>query len=278
MSRRMAAVALLCCSTLVFGFLGFGSKKDVVATVGRSKITNTELQARLATFPPQYSDALKNPENKARILDQMIDEQVFLEAAKKAGYAKDKAFREQIEAAEKQLLMTFIIRDKIDTGLEVTPEEVRAYFNNNPAQFSETEQRKLRHILVGSKSEAEDVVSQLRRGADFAELARAKSKDATAQAGGELGWVQKGQLVPEFEAAAFGISRKGQISGVVQTQFGFHVIELEDVNVRPKLGFDQVSEQIRQLLANEKKRTKTAEVLAELKKNIKVSRKVENIK
>jgi len=278
MSRRMAAVALLCCSTLVFGFLGFGSKKDVVATVGRSKITNSDLQTRLSTFPPQYSEALKSPENKARILDQMIDEIVFLEAAKKAGYAKDKSFREQMEAAEKQLLMTFIVRDKIDTGLAVTPEEARAYFNNNPAQFSETEQRKLRHILVASKSEAEEVVSQLRRGADFAELARAKSKDATAQAGGELGWVQKGQLVPEFEAAAFGISGKGRISGVVQTQFGFHVIELEDVNLRPKLGFEQVSAQITQLLSNEKKRTKTAEVLAELKKKIKVSRKVENIK
>jgi peptidyl-prolyl cis-trans isomerase C len=278
MSKRMMAVALLCCSTLVFGFLGFGSKKDVVATVGRTKITNSELQTRLATFPPQYSEALKNAENKARILDQMIDEQVFLEAAKKAGYAKDKEFRAQMEAAEKQLLMTYIIRDKIDTGLEVTPEEVRAYFNNNPAQFAETEQRRLRHILVETESEANAVVSQLRRGADFAALAREKSKDATAQAGGELGWVQKGQLVPEFEAAAFAISRKGQISGVVQTQFGFHVIELEEVNVRPQLGFEQVSEQIRQLLVNEKKRAKTAEVLAELKKSVKISRKVENIK
>jgi peptidyl-prolyl cis-trans isomerase C len=278
MSKRMTAVALLCCSTLVFGFLGFGSKKDVVATVGRSKITNTDLQARLDTFPPQYSEALKNAENKARILDQMIDEQVFLEAAKKAGYTKDKAFREQMEAAEKQLLLSFIVRDKIDNGLEVKPEEVRAYFNNNPGQFSEAEQRKLRHILVSSKAEAEAVLAELRRGADFAELARAQSKDATAQAGGELGWVQKGQLVPEFESAAFSIARKGQVSGVVQTQFGFHIIELEDINVRPKLGFDQVSEQIRQLLVNEKKRAKTAEVLAELKKKVKVSRKVENIK
>jgi len=278
MSRRMTAVALLCFSTLAFGFLGFGSKKDVVATVGGSKITNTELQARLATFPPQYSEALKNTENKARILDQMIDERVFLEAAKKAGYKKDKAFREQMENAEKQLLMTFIVRDKIDTGLAVTPEEIRAYFNNNAGQFSETEQRKLRHILVADKASAQTVISQLRDGANFAELARAKSKDATAQAGGDLGWVQKGQLVPEFEAAAFAVERKGQISGVVQTQFGFHVIQLEDINVRPRLAFDQVSEQIRQLLINEKKRTKTAEVLAELKKKIKVSRKVENIK
>lgn len=278
MSKRITAVALLCCSTLAFGFFGFGSKKDVVATVGRTKITNSELQARLGTFPPQYSEALKSPENKARILDQMIDEQVLLEAAKKAGYAKNKEFREQIENAEKQLLMNFIVRDKIDKDLKVTPEEVRAYFNNNPAQFSETEQRRLRHVLVGSRAEAEDVLGQLRRGANFADVARAKSKDATAQAGGELGWVQKGQLVPEFESAAFKIKGKGQLSDVVQTQFGYHVILLEDINVRPKLAFEQVSEQIRQLLANEKKRAKTAEVLASLKKEIKVSKKVENIK
>ncbi|NBV83751.1 hypothetical protein EBR57_06500 [bacterium] len=278
MSRQKLSAAVLVMIVGV-GLVGceFGGK-NTVATVGGTKITVEDLNARLAAFPPQYQQALQQKENRLKVLDQMIDEEVALEAARRQGFEKNKELEKQIKNTQRQMLLNFFVQEKIDKAINVTDDDLRNYYNANSAQFKEAELRQLSHILVKTQAEAQTILAELKSGKDFATLAKSKSQDATAQNGGQLGWVQRGQLVPAFEQAGFAIGKRGGLSGVVQTQFGFHIIKLDDVRMRPRYEFEQVKEQIRQMVTTEKKKTMTAELLATLKKDIKVKRNDENVK
>lgn len=277
MAKKLWILAIVVAGVLLVGFLGFGSKKDVVASVGGERITLTDLQDRIKTYPPQFSAALQQKENKIKVLDQMIDEKLLLVAAKKSGIEKTKEYKTQIENAQNQLLLATYIKDKVEKNAVVSDEEVKAFYQNNPNQFKELEQRRASHILVKTEAEASDILRALRNGADFAALAKAKSSDPSASNGGDLGWFSRGQLVPDFERAAFELP-KGKISGIVKTQFGFHVIKMLDIQVRPKIEFnDQVAKQIKDALLAEKKRTLTADCLAKLKKDTKVKKELAKI-
>ena len=106
-----------------------------------------------------------------------------------------------------------------------------------------------RHILVPTEAEAKDIEDELKKGADFATLAKEKSKDPGAADGGDLGYFTKDQMVPEFSAAAFKLD-KGQISDPVHTQFGWHIIKVEDKRTKPTPTFDQVRGQIENYVAH----------------------------
>ena len=277
MNKKLTILAVIVGVVLVVVFLGFRSKKDVIATVDGERITLTDLQERIKTYPPQFSAALQQKENKIKVLDQMIDEKLLLVAATNSGIKKTKEYKTQIENAQNQLLLATYIKDKVEKNAVVSDEDAKAYYQNNPSQFKELEQRRASHILVKTEAEAADVLHSLRRGADFAALAKAKSADPSAANGGDLGWFARGQLVPDFEREAFSLP-KGQISGIVKTQFGYHVIKIVDVQVRPKVEFnEQVAKQIKEALLAEKKRTLTADCLAKLKKDIKVKKELAKI-
>lgn len=160
--------------------------------------------------------------------------------------------RYQNAIPEKRALKYFVINDKdLEAKLTVDPAKVQSYYDSNKEQFRTPERAKVRHILIGTPSpgpdgkvdqkavdearaKAEDVLKQVKAGGDFAALANKYSTDPgnddpakKTKKGGELGWFQRGQMVAEFEAKAFSQS-KGQISDLVQTSFGFHIIQTED--------------------------------------------------
>jgi peptidyl-prolyl cis-trans isomerase C len=276
MNRKIFGVLLLVGALGLVGFWGFGSKNNI-ATVEGQDITLDDLDARLKSFPPQFAAALQQKENKVKVLDQLIDEKVILVFAEKEGYSKKKEFKQQLENAKNQLLLSMVVQDKVDKMAAVSEEEVRRFYQGNPNQFQETEQRRARHILVKTEAEANAIVRTLKAGADFSKLAREKSVDSSATNGGDLGWFTKGQLVPAFEAAVFSM-QKGHVSGIVKTQFGFHIIRLEDVMVRPRLDFDKVKGQIKESLLAEKKRQLTNDLLTKLKKQYKIKKDVSKIK
>ncbi len=248
------------------------SQKDVLATVGNESITVSDLQDRILTFPAQFQPNLQAKEAKEKILEQLIQERIIVLAAKKSGIQNTASYKSQVQSTQTQLLIATYIRNNIDSKTGVSDDEATDYFQKNPDQFKESELRQARHILVKTDVEAADIISKLRNGADFAALAKEKSLDTGSAAnGGDLGSFGKGQMVPEFEQAVYAL-QKGQVSGAVKTQFGFHVIKLDGITVRPKAEFAQVKEQIRDTLVNEKKRILVTEELDGLKKIFKVKK------
>jgi peptidyl-prolyl cis-trans isomerase C len=149
----------------------------------------------------------------------------------------------------------------------VTDAAMRKIYDEAGKQMAGEKEVRARHILVPTEDEAKAVVEELKKGTDFAELAKQKSKDSSAAQGGDLDYFTEDQMVPEFAGAAFKLE-KGQVSAPVKTQFGWHVIKVEDKRDRQIPPFDKVKDQIESYLV----RRTQAELVAKLRQGAKVDR------
>jgi peptidyl-prolyl cis-trans isomerase C len=131
----------------------------------------------------------------------------------------------------------------------VTDDAMHKVYDDAVKQMAPEEEVRARHILVATEGEAKDIEAQLKNGADFATLAKEKSKDPGAAEGGDLGYFTKDQMVPEFADAAFKLD-KGQISDPVKTQFGWHIIKVEDKRIKPTPTYDEVKTQLETFVAH----------------------------
>ena len=270
MQKKGIILGLIICTTFSMGF--FKSKKDTLAKVGRTQITLTDLNKRIDGFPENLRETFNKKEYKVRILDQMIDEVVLLNKAKKIGLTRSKDYKQQIKDAKKQILISMLINQEVDKKININDEDISTYYKENQSQFEEKEQRRAKHILVKTKKEALSIHKKIRAGKNFDKLAKRYSIDPTKDNGGDLGWFTKGQLVPEFEKAVFALKRKGQVSKVVKTQYGHHIIKLTDTKVRDAISLDSIKEQIQQSLFTNKKQELTNTLLADAKKDAKIVR------
>lgn len=147
----------------------------------------------------------------------------------------------------------------------VTDQAMRQLYDDATKQMKSEQEVRARHILVETEDEAKAVLAELKKGADFADLAKTKSKDPSAkQEGGDLGYFTKQQMVPEFSEVAFRLD-KGQLSDPVKSQFGWHVIRVEDKRDRQPPGFDQVKEQLESYLTRKAQGDMIAKLRAEAK-------------
>lgn len=249
----------------------------VVAKVENLSITKEEVNERINAYPPQLQQELQKKENKVRVLDQMVDELVLYKAAQDEGLHKTDEFDQQLENAKRQILINMLIRKKVDENLQVSNEEMEQLYQQNVARFPDVEFRKVRHIQVATEAEAREIRSQLmanRSRTTFARLAQEKSQDKdTSAQGGELPWFTQGQFVKSFEDAAFALKNKSDISPVIQTDLGYHIIMLDDVK-QDKLPMNdpRVQAQLRQALGSQKKQQLTNEYLETLKKDMTIQK------
>ena len=192
-------------------------------------------------------------------------ERLFQDALKQFGFT-EATFREEIETG----LTVQKVQEEVAGGAEPTEEELRAYYDENKeTQFTQPEQRCIRHILFNKDEEkvANDVKGELEDGGDFAALAEEHSQDpSNKDKGGDLGCVPKGQFVPEFDDAAFG-AKKGELLGPVETEFGYHLIEVTDIKPEGETPFEEVAPQIEEQIKGEQQAGKfQAWIDGELKK------------
>ena len=188
---------------------------------------------------------------QARSSGQDLSDQKAYEQALKQNNITEDQLRKDI----RENLPVQKVQEKVAGGAEPSDEEIQKYYDQNKeAQFTTPEQRCVRHILFNKdqKQKAEEVKQQLENGGDFAKLAKQYSQDpGSAEKGGDLGCLGKGETVPEFENAAFG-AEQGEIVGPVQTQFGYHLLEVTDIKSKQTRSLDEVESQIRSQLATEK--------------------------
>jgi peptidyl-prolyl cis-trans isomerase C len=220
----------------------------VVAKVNGQDIRLSELNQAAQSLPPELR-SIPPQTLFPMLLDQQIDRKALVTEARKSGLDKDPAVQKQMAMAEDAALQNALLSRQI--GPLVTDDAVRARYEKDIAGKPGEEEAHARHILVPTEEEAKKIIADLKKGADFAALAKQYSKDPGAAQGGDLGWFKKDEMVPAFSAAAFAL-QPGQVSDKpVKTEFGWHVIKLEDKRQAQPPSFEQARDGLRQKMIQE---------------------------
>ncbi|WP_332711796.1 peptidylprolyl isomerase [Pelagibacterium mangrovi] len=214
----------------------------VLATVGDEEITEgdlmlaaEELQAELQSVPAD--------QRRAFLLTVMIDMKLMADAAREDGLADTEEFARRLAYLEEQALRREFFNQIVEN--EVTEEAIQAAYDELAAQFTPEPEVRARHILVETEEEANTIRAEIEGGRDFADAAGEYGTDGTASNGGDLGFFSTGMMVPEFEQAAFALE-EGELSQPVQSQFGWHLIQLEERRVSEAPPLEQVRQQVAQ--------------------------------
>ena len=220
----------------------------VVARVGDQTVTEAELALAETDFASELGQV---PEERRRslLIDVLVDMELLAQAARDQGLEDSEDFRRRLEFLETRALRNAFVEQEILNG--VTPEELQAEYDRQLANFQPQEEVRARHILVDTKEEAEKIIADLKAGASFEELAK-QSKDGSGQNGGDLGYFSRGQMVGPFEEAVFALEPGTMTETPVQTQFGWHVIRLDDKRMSAAPPLAEVEDQLRNVLLRQK--------------------------
>lgn len=252
---------------------GEGAKKDtspVLAEVNGTAITKTQFETEMKNLPPQLQPMAQSPEGKKELLESMIVREIVFQDAQKQGLEKTPEFQERLDEVKKKLLVEMDLKKKLDAEIKLSDEDLKKVYEQYKEKFKTGEQVRASHILVKDEKTAQDVEAQLKKGDKFDELAKKYSTDSSAAKGGDLGWFDKGKMVPEFEKAAFSMT-EGQVSGIVKSNFGYHIIKLTGKRPAGYAPFDEVKDQIKAAVMP----TKQQEVFLKIKTDLKKGAKVE---
>lgn len=235
-----------------------------------AKVNGVEIkESDVALAEEELAPSLQQMDPAARkqnVLGFLIDLQIVAKAAEDKKVDSSDDFKKRLAFTRKRLMMDSLLAAE---GKAATTEEaMKKVYEEASKQITGEVEVHARHILVETEDEAKAVVEELKKGADFAELAKKKSKDPGSSDGGDLGFFTKEQMVPEFSAVAFTLE-PGKISDPVKSQFGWHVIKVEDKRDRKPPSLDQVKDRIKAALAQ-----KAGE---ELMQKLRASAKIENL-
>jgi peptidyl-prolyl cis-trans isomerase C len=220
-------------------------------------IAEEDIGSNLAQMPP----ANKSDYVTTFLADMML----VAKAAEEKKLQDSDAFKRRLAYFRNKILMELLLQSEAKAA--ITDEALHKLYDEATKQMAAEKEVHARHILVETEDEAKAVLAELKNGADFAELAKKKSKDPGAADGGDLGYFTKDQMVPEFAEIAFKLEN-GQISDPVKTQFGWHIIKVEDKRDRPVPEFDKVKPQLETYLS----RRAQAELIGKLRADAKIER------
>ena len=243
-------------------------ENKVLATVNGREITENDIQESIKRFPKEQQAYLATEQGKKQLLEQLISFEVFYNYGKEMEYDKTKEYTTAIEIMERDALTQLSV-NKVLSQVELTDKEVEDYYNANKANFVVGEMISAKHILVDTEELAKEVAEEIKNGMTFSDAATKYSTCPSKAQGGNLGKFGKGQMVPEFEEAAFNLEI-GKVSEPVKTQFGYHLIQVEEKQEATEKSFDEVKDLIRTNLLQERQKVKYATTVEELKKKYNV--------
>ena len=243
---------------------------EVVATVNNSDITQEEVNEFVVSNIPGANFSVLTYEQQKGVINQMIDRRLFLEDAKKMNIASRPEFIEALQKEKENLMLDFWMKEKVEE-IAISNRDAKIYYRDNHLKFNKPASVKVRHILLATEAEAKEIIKKLQRShknlrENFIALAKEKSTGPSAVNGGELDWFIKEQMVPEFSQAAFALSKGSITTQPVKTQFGYHVIYLEDKREQGKIPFEVVKSDIIKVLRRLKFKAKLERLSKKLKK------------
>ena len=245
----------------------------VLAKVADREIREKDVDQVIRMMGPQGAMMYDNPQGRRAVLDELVSMHLFALRGAEEKLDQTPEFKAALETFRNQSLA----RAAIDASLKdvtASDEDAKKFYDEHPDQFTQPERVHVRHILISDDVTSADAIAKvqadLRAGASFDEVAKSRSLCPSAAQGGDLGEVSKGQMVPEFEAAAFALKNPGDLSEPVKTRFGWHIIRLEGRTPSSLEPFDNVKPQLLQYLTNEKKNEAFKNAVEGLKKTYKV--------
>jgi len=254
------------------GEKGLG-KRELVRINGVS-ISLEEFQQMLEKQPLEGKMRLLSEKGTRDFLENyVIPREVLYQEAKKRGLDKNKEIQAKIEDARRAILIEALLEEGLRGRGEVSEEEIQRYYKENQTLFVEPQEIKIRHIVVNTEPALKEVVKKLSQGESFEKLASTYNIGNFKEDGGNLGYIRRGQLASpfaQFEEAAFSLRKRGEISEVINTPYGYHIIRLEDMRGSTLKPLNQVKERIRFFLQPKKRQEAYLEYVKEAKSKAKV--------
>jgi len=230
------------------------SDSPVLAKIGKEVITQDDYVREISRVPDWAKANFKDLDGKGKFLDELIKKELVYQYAKKMRLHNDKDYLDKVDEFKKMTLVTLILKKEIEEKMMLDDAAVKEFYDKNSEKFRIGTEIKASHILVKTEDDAKDIVSKLKAGSKFSELAKTISLDkASGAKGGELGYFGRGKMVPEFERAVLSL-KPGELSDPVSTRFGYHIIRLDDIKEGKLASFEQSAESIKRQLAAEKQK------------------------
>ena len=217
---------------------------------------------------------LKEKDRRDFLENYLITREVLYQEASKKGYDKNRQIMGKIEDIKRAMVIEAFLEDTLNKRGDVSDKEIQRYYKEHKDLFTEPEEIKIRQIIVESEPILQEVLMKLSRGESFEKLASTYNVGKYREDGGNFGSIKRGQLSPvlaQFEEAAFSLRNKGEISEVVKTPFGYHIIRLDDKRGTALKPLGLVKERIRLVLQSEKKQAARAAYVKEAKAKVKIS-------
>lgn len=243
-------------------------KDKLLAEVNGKKITGVDYNLFIDSLNPQLKQYFGGEEMNKEVVNELVYQTLLYEEAMEKGMDKDDEFTQVLEKTRESMLKTYAL-GKLLATVSVTDDEIKKFYEDNKDVFKENESANASHILVAEEDKANEIYEKVKNGEDFASLAKEFSTCPSKEKGGELGTFTRGQMVKEFEDAVFN-NEVGAITEPVKTQFGYHIIKINDKNEGRDLAFDEVKDKIATQVRRQKEQALYNEKITELKEKYQV--------
>jgi peptidyl-prolyl cis-trans isomerase C len=256
LTQRAAALALV---ALTLGGVSAAAAEKSVATVNGVAIPQSLMDAYTKHRPPSANQG-------EAVVNELVAQELLVQEAKRRGIDKNPMVRAEIEVLKRGVLAGNAIKAYLEEH-PVSEADMKAEYKRMVPNLA-SDEYKARHILLKTEDEAKAVIADLKKGGDFVALARKKSTGPSAKNGGDLGWFNPAQMVPPFAEAVKGMKKGAYSAAPVQTQFGWHVILLEDTRTKPAPSYEQVKPQLAAFM----KQKATQDYIKSLEEKAKIER------
>ena len=236
----------------------------ILAKVGDIAIMESEVNELIMNLA-QRGQNYDNPQGRAAVLEQLIANKLLLTDARKNLYEHNAEFKAQLERVKEDMLINFAVSKALSEVKPATDEEIKKYYDDNMDKFTKGESVNASHILVDSEEKANELLAKINAGeVSFEDAARENSSCPSKENGGNLGEFTRGQMVPEFDEAAFSMA-VGEVKGPVKTQFGFHLIKLNSKNEAGAYDFEEIKAQLSDMVNKDKQQAAFQSKINQLK-------------
>jgi peptidyl-prolyl cis-trans isomerase C len=283
--REIMGIGFLLFATIFFSLFSTFSQAEnslspILAKIDGIEITVEEFKASFDNLPAETKKKYSTPEGKEKFLEELINQKILLKEAENRGIPERKEVIQQIKEARAQIIIVNLINE-LKRDVKITEAEARQYYEEHKDEFRTIDQVRVRHILIRpasadseadtkAKEKAEKILELIRNGADFGTVAKQISEDkVSGQKGGDLGYLTREQMDPEVARFVFSMN-PGEIAGPIKTNLGYHIVKVDEKKLGDQLDFERVENKVRDRALLEKQSRVANELLASLRKNLKI--------